>query len=479
MGATAEPRHGKSGRLRNAAHTAKVTVLTGRTAMVRYSLRGILAVAAAFILLPEIAAAQSRPELIPVPGRIKMALYRPDSGPAPTVAIIVMHRTSNYLTHRACTELSRRGFLMLCMNSRFENNEPAVDFEQLPLDVKGGVEFLRKQPGITKIVLFGHSGGGPIMALYQAVAEKGIGYCQSVNKLTQCPNTLAGLPPIDGIVFTDTHPGNAINLLRGINPSVANENNPPDAPPVAALDPFNPANGFNPSGASNYSQEFQDRYFRAQADRMNRLIDTARDKLNRMAAKAYPYPDDDVIVIPRGGNPGSGPGASAALFIAQPDIAAVNSTTKPTRLLRNDGSIVSQVIKSVYVADPKLSQDNLRFGTGTKVYTLRSFLSANAIRAKHAISDIDFCSTNNSTVCAIQSITVPVLFAAMGAHYFIRDNEQMFELSASKDKDFITIEGAVHGFTPCTRCETTPGQYSNSVKNLFDYIAKWLNDRYR
>jgi hypothetical protein len=55
----------------------------------------------------------------------------------------------------------------------------------------------------------------------------------------------------------------------------------------------------------------------------------------------------------------------------------------------------------------------------------------------------------------------------------------MFEMSASKDKDFITIEGAVHGFSPCTRCETTPGQYSNSVKNLFDYIAKWLNDRYR
>ena len=82
-------------------------------------------------------------------------------------------------------ELSRRGFLMLCMNSRFENNEPAVDFEQLPLDVKQGVQFLRKQPGISKVVLFAHSGGGPIMALYQAVAEKGTAYCKGENKLTQ------------------------------------------------------------------------------------------------------------------------------------------------------------------------------------------------------------------------------------------------------------------------------------------------------
>ena len=69
------------------------------------------------------ALAQSKPEFIPFQGRTKGALYRPDSGPAPHVGILVMHRTSNYLTHRACTELSRRGFLMLCMNTRYENNE--------------------------------------------------------------------------------------------------------------------------------------------------------------------------------------------------------------------------------------------------------------------------------------------------------------------------------------------------------------------
>ena len=115
------------------------------------------------------------------------------------------------------------------------------------------------------------------------------------------------------------------------------------------------------------------------------------------------------------------------------------------------------MIKSVYVADPKLSRDNLRFDTGTKVYTLRSFLSANAIRSKNSMDDIEYCSTNNSTVCAVQSISVPVLFMGMGAHYFIRDNERHFEMAKSKDKDFIVIEGAVHGFTPCTACETDAG----------------------
>ena len=99
-------------------------------------------------------------------------------------------------------------------------------------------------------------------------------------------------------------------------------------------------------------------------------------------------------------------------------------------------------------------------------------------RGKDAYSDVDHCSSNNSTVCAVQSITVPVLFVAMGAHYFIRDNERHYDVSRSKDKDFVVIEGATHGFTPCTECEKTPGQYSNSVNNMFDYMAKWMNDRY-
>jgi pimeloyl-ACP methyl ester carboxylesterase len=440
--------------------------------------RAALVAAITLGLAPELAWSQSKPEFIAFQGVSKGALYRPDAGPAPHVGVLVMHRTSNYLNHPACTQLSRRGFMVLCMNTRYENNEVLVDFEKLPLDVKAGVATLRAQAGITKVVLFAHSGGGPLMSLYQAVAENGSSYCKGPNKLVECGDDLAGLTAADGIVFADAHPGNSINTLRGLNPAVANENNPPDAPPIAELDPFNPKNGFNPTGTSNYSAEFQARYFKAQADRMNRLIDAAKDKLERAKRKAYAYPDDDIMVIPRGGNPGAGPGAAAALFIAQPDLPAVNSTTRPEKLIRNDGTVATEMIKSVFVANPQLAQDNLRFGSGTKVYTLKSFLSANAIRAKDSMEEIDYCSTNNSTVCAIQSISVPVLFAAMGAHYFIRDNEKHFDMARSKDKDFVVIEGANHGFTPCKPCERTPEQYSNSMKNLFDYVASWINARF-
>jgi hypothetical protein len=121
---------------------------------------------------------------------------------------------------------------------------------------------------------------------------------------------------------------------------------------------------------------------------------------------------------------------------------------------------------------------NASFAGGARVMTTRSFLSANAIRARDSMDDIDWCSSNNSTRCAVRNITLPILITAMGAHYFVRDNELHFDDAASQDKEFVVVEGATHGFTPCTACETTPGQYANSQRNFFDYVAKWINARF-
>jgi hypothetical protein len=139
--------------------------------------------------------AQSDPLYIQFrPNAVKGTLYKPDSGSAPHVSVLVIHRTSNFLSHPATTELSKRGFMVLGMNPRSDNNESAVDFEANAIDIKSGIEFLRKQPGITCVLLFGHSGGGPATSFYQAVAEKGPSYCQGPNKMMECGNDLAGLP---------------------------------------------------------------------------------------------------------------------------------------------------------------------------------------------------------------------------------------------------------------------------------------------
>jgi pimeloyl-ACP methyl ester carboxylesterase len=410
--------------------------------------------------------AQSNPTYIQFsPGPVKGALYRPDSGPAPHVAFLIIHRTANVMGSAATRELSKRGFMVLAINPRSDNNETIVNFETNALDIKSGIEFLRTQPGITKIVLWGHSGGGPATSFYQAVAETGSSYCRGANKLIECDATLDGLPKADAIVLVDAHPGVSVNGLRSLNPAVMDEHDPGKIDP--ALDPFNPVNGYK-SGASHYSDEFKRKYFEAQADRMNRLIDAALAETKAMKAGTAPYPDDDAMVVTRF--------EGARLMELDPSIH--HGTVKPEKLLKNDGTVVTQIVESVRLAARGYDKRNASFEGGARIMTRHSFLSANAIRAKDSLDEIDWCSSNNSTRCAVQKITIPTLVTAMGAHYFIRDSEIQYDVSASRDKEFIVIEGATHGITPCTPCETTPGQYSNSAENFFNYVTKWINARF-
>jgi len=68
---------------------------------------------------------QSNPVYIQFsPAAVKGALYQPDAPQPPAhVAILVIHRTSNVMGSLACTELAKRGFKVLCMNPRSDNNE--------------------------------------------------------------------------------------------------------------------------------------------------------------------------------------------------------------------------------------------------------------------------------------------------------------------------------------------------------------------
>src|SRR6266699_3385775 len=115
----------------------------------------------AILLAASAASAQSNPRYIQfTPNAAKGALYTPDSGPTP-IAFLAIHRTANFMNHIATRELAKRGFTVLGMNPRSDYNEASVNFENVALDIRQGVEFLRRQPGIQKVILIGHSGGGP------------------------------------------------------------------------------------------------------------------------------------------------------------------------------------------------------------------------------------------------------------------------------------------------------------------------------
>src|SRR4029077_19436509 len=86
---------------------ARRTVPADRDARGSHCVRRASAALLMALLGAATAAAQSRPLYVPfTPGSVKGALYVPDSGPAPHVAVLLIHRTGNFLSHLATTELA-------------------------------------------------------------------------------------------------------------------------------------------------------------------------------------------------------------------------------------------------------------------------------------------------------------------------------------------------------------------------------------
>ena len=411
-------------------------------------------------------------EFIQFPGGGQGLYWVPDSGPISHIAFLAIHRTGNYLSHVSTQQMPQRGYSVLGMNARFRNNEADVNWELIALDVRNGVRYLRSQPGITRVVLIGHSGGGPTTSYYQAVAENGPAYCQGPNKLSPCSSSqLSGFQPsdrADAIVFMDAHPSNTITTLRAVNGAVRSEDNPKNT--AASLDPFDPKNGFNPNGDSVFSPDFVDRYSVAQSRRMNRLIEDAQRIRQDIQNGKHVPTDDDAFIFYRNN-------ARLSNF----STSVHGRTFGPARLLKNDGTVLAgQIVRTVRVSDPGQREADATFD-GVKFLTLTSFLSANAIWSTHSLneSEIDWCSSNNSVPCAVASVAVPILVMAMQGHYFIRDGEYIYQTAASADKEFIIVEGANHGLGPCGPCAALHNaDYSNARTNMFNYIDNWVSVRF-
>ncbi len=201
---------------------------------------------------------------------------------------------------------------------------------------------------------------------------------------------------------------------------------------------------------------------------MNRLIASAGEQANQLGSDRGPFPDDNVFLIVR----------AAGARLVDADVIAETATVKPRKLLKNNGSTVTQIVRSVRPPGRQNPAQNAYFEGGARLLTLKSFLTANAIRSTNSMTGIDWCSTNNSTPCALGQIGVPLLVSAMGGNTGLRDNEWLYEMAASRDKDFFVLEGATHNMEPCVECETRKGEYNNVVRNFFNYLRDWMNQRF-
>ena len=163
--------------------------------------------------------------------------------------------------------------------------------------------------------------------------------------------------------------------------------------------------------------------------------------------------------------------------LMDPDPTIHHGTSKPQKFLRDNGTIATRVVDSILPPVRISDAANATFDAA-RMMTVTSFLSATAIRSTNSMDGVDWCSSNTSTPCALRSIAAPVLFTAMGASSLMRDNEVHFENAASRDKDFVIVEGMLHGIIPCGFCGASERDYANGAKNLFDYIQQWINKRF-
>jgi pimeloyl-ACP methyl ester carboxylesterase len=410
-------------------------------------------------------------------------LHAPDElGLASSVGVIFMHPNSNYLTHLGCRELAERGFRALGVNGRYFNTRrETMIWEQVPLDVKPAVKYLRELPGIKHVVLVGHSGGGQLMPFYQNVAENGVATTQAAERFSQGGSDLDALPAADGLVLLDAHHGYAANTLTSMDPAVVDEAYPSRIDPT--LDVFNPDNGYNPA-SSRYSDAFKQRYFRAQAERMLQLTARAKERLAAIERGDGQYPDDEPFTLARG-----------QARIWQLDTSVVSRTKGAYPILRSDGSTVIDVPRSVRVAgvtpgsggEPGLTpRQNASWAQGAFPYSVRSWLSGNAIAvdperymaSEDDVQGIDWRSSNTSTPMNLEGVRVPLLMMAMTGHYWMVPGEIFLQHAASADKELVFVEGASHNITPCAACEEYPGQYGDTVKRTFDHVAGWLMERF-
>jgi hypothetical protein len=401
-------------------------------------------------------------------------LYEPvNPGPKAQIAVFVMHSANDFLTHSACTELSKRGYRVLCANDSNDKNQLFNDgiLDTVLLQAKAGVNYLRKYPGVKKIVLWGHSGGGTVMAAYQNIAENGVNICQDDHKVFKCPDTLAGLPPADGVIMGDANWGLPIITLLGMNPAVGTD----DAMKIdPSFDMFNPANGFDPKG-SHYSPEFIKKFQAGQVKKYNAMVQLALDRWALIKAGKGHYADDEPFFI-AGANFNT-----HTLFGA--DMSLMSHTEKPQQLLHPDGSITKEIVHTV--RQPEFRDDRAEH-TYREILktTVHGFLTTYAMRVTDdygygeddSLKGIDWTSSWSSIEGNAETITVPFLTMGMTGSYEHSMAETLYNHVKSADNTLIYVEGATHGYGTCTNCEKATGkQYGNTIKTIYDYADGWLS----
>ena len=201
-------------------------------------------------------------------------LYHRGVGRKPKVAMIAVHYQIDFSEHYLADYMATRGIGFLGWNTRFRGFESSFMLDHALVDIGVGVRWLREVQGVETIVLLGNSGGGSLMAAYQAQAVDP--HVDPLEGMRPAAG-LTDLPAADGYVASAAHPGRPDVLTAWMDASVIDENDP------IATD--SESGSVRPEERPALQRDFIARYRSAQVARNNAITDWAERELKRVRAR--------------------------------------------------------------------------------------------------------------------------------------------------------------------------------------------------
>ncbi|HEX5466516.1 MAG TPA: hypothetical protein VFW92_07545 [Candidatus Limnocylindrales bacterium] len=408
---------------------------------------------------------------------IEGVLYQGATRPSPALVVTTHPRSRSSMTGFPGPDLAARGVDTLCFDNRFSNSPAGSDldtiFEELALDVAAAVQHGRDL-GYRRVVVTGHSAGGPTMAFYQHLATHGPAGLRPDLSLSGFAGFIdaAGqprqLPAADGLVLRSSTVGTAASFLIRLDGSVIDEHSGRRDP---RLDPYAPANGFDRAqGEAHYEAGFLQAYYRAQAARMQRLIEHAQAALEAAAAGDGPYTDDAFIEVPRTrANP------------TTVDLALATETAEAHPLYPGGSRV--QIRDRRPLNSEQAANDRC---TGAAIHRVRAMLSYRLVQVDPAAFDplspepdgtgIDFLSSNSSTPTSLANLPCPLLIlqgtADESNSVKLTSAELDWRAAGSPDKELAFIEGGMHSMLP------VDPSYGDTRSVCADVFAAWVKARF-
>jgi hypothetical protein len=387
----------------------------------------------------------------------------PDPSPNQRIVVINSHpKNVNNFDYFIGEGLGKRGYRVVEIND-YGNEMP----ELLLPGIAAAIRYARTLPGVQKIVLAGHSDGGPEMSFYQDIAENGPSACQQPERLYKCNGEgLSDLPKADALLILEANIGSPHRTMS-IDPAV-NSKNPKARDPK--LDMYLPQNGFDPkTDAASYSEEFIKRYQAAQHARSEAIIADALVRLKVIDDHTGPYNDDEPFIVPGM----SDNVACARLNLADPKILA--RTHAPHLLLKADGTTPVQIVPDVRAPKAISVKQRDTLAATTQYRTVREYLAFSAISTTKdfaltadAMKGFVWRSSANSLPGNVEGVRVPTLVMVGSCMIHLVPLEEVYDHSAAKDKELVAVEGADHAFLPCRP------EYGDTQNRAFDYVDHWL-----